>query len=204
MPTSPVTTKVIQISQTLRVFIALELPQQVSAALEKQVDDLRAYLPGRAIRWVRAEGIHLTLKFLGDVPSDALPDIKAATESAASGCGHISLRAEGLGCFPDTKRPRVVWLGLKGQLDTLQSLRDQVEARISPLGYPTEKRPFSPHLTLGRLKSSTPREVSAIGKAVEGASLGEVARWTAQTVSIMQSTLRPDGAIYTALAKYSL
>jgi 2'-5' RNA ligase len=98
----------------------------------------------------------------------------------------------------------VVWLGLKGQLDTLQSLRDQVEARISPLGYPTEKRPFSPHLTLGRLKSSTPREVSAIGKAVEGASLGEVARWTAQTVSIMQSTLRPDGAIYTALAKYSL
>jgi len=172
--------------------------------LEKQIDDLRDRLPGRAIRWVRAEGIHLTLKFLGDVPAEALPDIKAATESAASGCGHISLRAEGLGCFPNAKRPRVVWVGLQGQLDTLHSLRDQVERHVSPLGYPTEKRPFNPHLTLGRVKSSNAREVSAIGQAVEKTSAGELARWTAQSLSIVQSTLRPEGAIYTTLATYNL
>ena len=168
------------------------------------MDDLRPTMPGRAVRWVRPEGIHLTLKFLGDVSSDALPDIKAATENATAGIGSISLRAEGLGCFPNMKRPRVLWIGLKGQLDALRSLRDQVEEQVSPLGYPTEKRPFNPHLTLGRVKSSNIREVSAIGKAVEATTIGEVAGWTAKSVSIMQSTLRPDGAIYAALETYNL
>lgn len=182
----------------------MELPQQVTAALEKQIDGLRGRLPGRAIRWVRAQGIHLTLKFLGDVPPEALDDIRAATETAVSNTGSFELRAVGLGCFPNARRPRVVWIGLDGQQDALHNLRDRIEANVSPLGFPTEKRPFNPHLTLGRVKSSNAGEVSTVGRVIEGASIGELARWTAESVSIIQSTLKPEGAVYTALATYDL
>jgi 2'-5' RNA ligase len=174
------------------------------AALEKQIDDLRAQLPGRAIRWVHAQGIHLTLKFLGDVAPEALADIRAATEAAVIDSGPFDLRAVGLGCFPNNQRPRVIWVGLDGQQDALHRLRDAIEARVSPLGFPTEKRAFNPHLTLGRVKSAKAGELSAVARVIEGVSANELARWTAQTVSIIQSTLKPDGAVYTALAKYDL
>ena len=146
----------------------------------------------------------MTLKFLGDVPSAALDDIRSATEAAVIGTGPFDMRAVGLGCFPNARRPRVIWIGLDGQQDALHSLRDRIEASVSPLGFPTEKRPFNPHLTLGRVKSSNAGEVSTVGRVIEGASASELARWTAQTVSIIQSTLKPDGAVYTALATYDL
>ena len=154
--------------RTLRTFVAIELPAEVRAAIAAAQAELRGALGDRAgsVRWVNPAGAHLTLKFLGDTPESAVPGVEAALRAALAGTAAFDLRTGALGCFPSGRAPRVLWLGLDGDLAPLTAARDAVEAAIAPLGWPTEARPFSPHLTLGRLRpEASPAERAGIGKA---------------------------------------
>lgn len=188
----------------LRLFVALELPDSILAALEDVQSKLQGKLPARAVRWVRGEGIHLTLKFLGETPATQCEAITDAVRAACAGHRSLTLRAAGLGCFPNPGRPRVVWVGLAGDLDRLARLQQAVEAALEPLGFRPEGRPFSPHLTLGRVKDASPADVKAVGRVIEGTTLGTLGEWTADAVSLMRSELGPGGARYTCLAEIQL
>ena len=121
----------------LRTFIAVELNAAMKEALAATQDDLRRAAPPRSVRLVRAEGIHLTLKFLGDTPAGRLRQIKRALSAAAAELAPFSFTVEGLGCYPNARRPRVIWVGVKEQTGTMRALWQAVEAHVAPLGWPT-------------------------------------------------------------------
>jgi len=188
-----------------RLFIAVELPPEALDVLEGLQSELKQAAPQRAVRWVRPEGIHVTLKFLGDAPQEAIGEVQAALDAAVQGHGPFNLRAEGVGAFPNTSRPRVVWAGIEGDVRQLKALRRSVEEYVSPLGYPTEGRSYTPHLTLGRVQNGIPRrQLEAVGALVENNTVGELARWRVDAVSLMRSELKPDGAVYTEVYRVPL
>jgi 2'-5' RNA ligase len=187
-------------SEQWRLFIAIELPHDVLTKIGKVQNRLQGLAPERAARWTRPEGIHLTLKFLGDTPTTQLDDLRAALDAAVIGHAPFDLYAEQLGAFPDTHRPRVLWVGLHGDLDALRALQSAVEEHIAPLGVPPEGRGFQPHLTLARTASRISREdQAALGHVVEQAKLPRVASWHVQGVSLIRSQLQPSGSIYTQI-----
>lgn len=188
---------------TIRTFIAVELDENLRATLGKLQAGLRSQVPPRVVRWVQPNGIHLTLKFLGDTPLDQVEAIKAALARAAAEVAPFVFTVSGVGCFPDVRRPRVVWVGLHEPTGTLARLWQAVEAHVAPLGFPTEKRPFSPHLTLGRVgRQASSSEVHEVGQAVAAAAPGladvrdEIA---VHSVAYIKSDLLPGGAVYTRL-----
>lgn len=192
-------------AEMLRLFIAVELPAPVLDALADLQRELARAAPPRSVRWVRPEGIHLTLKFLGDTPAGRQRDIEAGMAQAASGIAPFALVVGGLGCFPNFHRPRVVWVGMSGELGALHALRDAVEAAIAPLGFPTEARAFSPHLTLGRVsRDASKGDVAALGRALERLEVGALGEFTVGRFSLIRSQLQPDGAVYTALCHVTL
>jgi 2'-5' RNA ligase len=187
-------------SDVLRTFIALELGDDLRTALADLQTLLKRQVGPRAVRWVRPEGIHLTLKFLGDTPVDDVPAIQAALAQAAAQAGPFVVRAEGLGCFPNLRRPRVVWVGVSEPTGALQALRDGVESHVAPLGYPTERRRFSPHLTLGRVhRRARKSEAAEVGQVVRSAPVGLVGQLQATHVRFIKSDLHPTGAVYATL-----
>jgi len=186
--------------ETLRTFVAIELGSALQAALRRAQDGLSAQIPARSVRWVRPEGIHLTLKFLGDTPAEQVDAVKAALARAAAEVESFHLTAAGLGCFPNARQPRVVWIGLEEPSGALAQLQRAVEAQIAPLGFPTERRAFSPHLTLARVQPYASRsDVRLIGEAVAASMVATLAEMQAMAVSYIKSDLRPSGAVYTTL-----
>lgn len=189
----------------LRTFIAVELDEAVRAALAAMQDELRAVVPRRSVRWVRPQGIHLTLKFLGDTPAGRLEDIKQALAAAAAEVPPCSLDVQGLDCFPNQRQPRVIWVGVREPTGRLRALWQAIEAHVAPLGWPTERRGFQPHLTLGRVRreaSSADRQ--AIGVVVQRANVGWLGSMQVKEVSFISSDLRPTGAVYATLAEAPL
>jgi 2'-5' RNA ligase len=190
---------------TLRTFIAIELDQALQGSLKSLQTRLRQRLAPRSVRWVRPDGIHLTLKFLGDTPVSKLDAIKTALGQAAAEADPFTVTVGGVGCFPNVRRPRVVWVGLHEPAGALARLRDAVEAQVAPLGFPTERRPFSPHLTLGRVhRRASKSEVREIGQVVAASQIGITDEMAVTTVSYIKSDLRPTGAVYTTLLEAEL
>jgi 2'-5' RNA ligase len=176
---------------TIRAFIAIDLPAEIKAALGRVAETLGSSLPRGAVRWVRPAQMHLTIRFLGDTPLDRLPAIVAALDGAATGRAPFTLRLDGVGCFPNARRPRVVWVGLGGDGTALLAFKAALDAGLAPLGWPPEEKPFHAHLTLGRVKDE---------RAAHGVD------WTADVpplelrvtaIHLIESQLRPDGPIYT-------
>jgi len=194
--------------ETLRTFIAIELDQELKATLADIQTRLRSVVPPRAVRWVQLEGIHLTLKFLGDTPLDKVEQVKSALAQAAEEIPAFTVTVGGVGCFPDVRRPRVVWVGVQEPSGSLAHLWRAVESHVAPLGYPTEKRPFSPHLTLGRVQRYVSgAELRGIGQAVAELATGMAGaqdEMAVSAVAYIKSDLRPTGAIYTTLAEAGL
>lgn len=185
---------------TLRTFIAVELDGGFLGKLVDLQDRLRGQVAPRSIRWVRPEGIHLTLKFLGETRSDQLEAIKIALDQTASEVLPFSFTVGGLGCFPNTRRPRVIWVGLHEPTGTLSRLRDAIESHVAPLGFPTEKRAFRPHLTLGRVqRHASKSEVREVGEVIAASEIGILDEMRVRQVSYIKSDLRPGGAVYTTL-----
>jgi 2'-5' RNA ligase len=190
---------------TLRTFIAIELDDELRINLGRLQDRLRSQVAPRCVRWVSPEGIHLTLKFLGDTPAIKVGDVQAALARAVAGIPPFTVTMGGLGCFPNLRRPRVVWVGLQEVTGALVRLRDAVEAEVSPLGFPTERRAFQPHLTLGRVQRyASSSEVRELGEAVLTSPAGTLDEMKVSGVFYIKSDLRPTGAVYTILSEAKL
>jgi len=191
--------------ETLRTFIAIELDTALKAALRHAQEGLSGQIAARSVRWVHVEGIHLTLKFLGDTPVANVDGVKAALAQAADEVGPFRLAAKGLGCFPNMRQPRVVWVGVEEPLGALSRLQKAVEAHVGPLGFPAEQRAFSPHLTLGRVQQyASHSEARTIGHAVAGSPVEMLGEMQATVVSYIKSDLGPSGAVYTRLLEARL
>jgi len=171
--------------------------------VREEIERLQAGLKtARAdVKWVRPTGVHLTIKFLGDVEENTIPALAAAASEAIAGNRALPLRIAGTGVFPSPSRPRVVWLGLGGDLAGLERLRRDVETVAAGFGFAPENRPFKPHLTLGRVRSERGRTELLAG--LEKLDPGPV-EFTAGEVILFKSDLRPSGAVYTALHRMTL
>jgi RNA 2',3'-cyclic 3'-phosphodiesterase len=184
--------------EQLRLFVAVEIPEGVRQAL----GDLQRELRGRGLerlRWVRPEGIHITLKFLGENPAGRVPAIAAAIGAATEGVPPHSLHLGKLGCFGSKQSPRVLWVDAEGDAATLVRLQRQVEEALSPLGFAPEQRQFSPHITLARVQPDSAGKVArSLADAVAAVS-APAAEIPVRAVSLMRSELRREGAVYTRL-----
>jgi 2'-5' RNA ligase len=182
-----------------RLFIAIELSPGIRDWLGTAKSKLTPRIPPGAVRWVDPGAIHLTLKFLGETPARRVGEIRAVLDSSAQACRPFPLTAEGLGCFPNTARPRVIWAGIRGG-PNLGDLQKHLEEGLGRIGFPAEHRAFSPHLTLGRVKDGVSgARLEEIGRAVEAVSMESTAGMDAKDVCLFKSVLRPGGAEYTIL-----
>jgi len=177
----------------MRLFIAINLPPDLRQRLWEVAEPLRT--AGYPVRWVAPDGVHLTLKFLGEVPPDREPQVVVAIGVAVQGAKRFTLPMGGFGAFPSLSSPRVVWAGCE-PVPALELLQDRVEREMERLGFPLEGRPFHPHLTLGRVqrnaRANAFRDLES--RINELAFAGEA---TVESVDLMESQLARDGARYT-------
>jgi 2'-5' RNA ligase len=187
-------------SDRLRAFVAIELPPAVRSTL----GGLRQTfgLPDRRLRWVDPGNLHLTLKFLGDMPRDRVVAVTQALTDAVGGHAPITLQAGGLGVFPGPRRPRVLWVGVGGDKQALHRLQQDVEAFLAPLGWPPEKRPFRGHLTIARFKQAV--DARRLVQALTDSGEFRSEAFRIADIHLMRSTLNPAGAVYTRLASIGL
>jgi 2'-5' RNA ligase len=156
-------------------------------------------MPIGSVKWVRPEGIHLTLKFLGDTRRERLRAIEEGMRNAAESVERFQVELVGAGCFPSCRRPRVLWVGI-GASETLLRLQQRIDAEMNRLGWAVERRPFNPHLTLGRVRrDAPPSEVRRIGEVVSSIEVGSLGVQQVTEVSLIRSILRRDGARYVKL-----
>jgi 2'-5' RNA ligase len=188
----------------LRVFIAIELPGELITALRNFQAGLK--LPGHSfVKWVEPGSIHLTLKFLGNVDVKQVDRVKDGIIKAVKSCEPFNLTTGGSGCFPSLKKPRVLWLGLEGDVENLLSLQKKIDDTMALQGFAREPRPFTAHLTLARL-----REDGSLCSMLEFSQLVSTAKFKphitmkVDAVSLIRSQLTPRGAIYSRLAEYRL
>jgi 2'-5' RNA ligase len=197
--------------EILRLFVAIEMPEAWKEAFKRVQKDVQTALDrepdlsGVRVRWVRPEGIHLTLKFLGEVPASRLERITWGLESAVPEPPGFELALGRIGSFSDRRAPSVIWAGIQDQplnQSKLGKLVEQVETWMASAGFPHEKRAFAPHLTLARLPERLePALRQRIAEVTAGFS-PEAQPFTVDTVSLMRSHLGPGGARYERLAAY--
>ncbi|MEZ4592285.1 MAG: RNA 2',3'-cyclic phosphodiesterase [Chloroflexota bacterium] len=176
--------------EMIRLFIAIDLPEGVKDVLAETAVALAQNIPHRAVRWVTRPQMHLTLRFLGDTAVSQLPTLQDELTQLATRYQPFQLRLRDVGAFPNQKRPRVVWAGLAGDLAPLQNLQAEIEDQVVALGWEREKRPFSPHLTLGRVQDAN------AARGLNWAVKLEAVRFGVTAVQLVQSELRPSGAVY--------
>lgn len=181
---------------TLRLFVAVELPQEVIHHLTDitaTLQDLR--IPG--VRWVSPEGVHLTLKFLGNTPVDQISSVTAAMSMAVEGVSSFTVHIHGFGAFPSMRAPRVLWTAIKGDLNPLAELQHRLEERLESIGFAPDERPFSPHLTIGRVRGKlSAHDIERLAHAAEDIERLDPVPLPVRAISLMESQLTRSGAIY--------
>lgn len=185
---------------SMRTFISVELPDEVKKNIAELVNELKDR--GAAVKWVEAQNLHITLKFLGRVEERNLDNLIDLTTKALADCGSFKARFEGLGTFPEGKTPRVVWVGTAEGGDKLCSLAKVLEETLSKAGFQSEEREFKSHITIGRVKEN--KGVDKLKekiKSVKDAKFGEA---LVDRISIMKSTLTPKGPIYEKVKEVKL
>ena len=186
--------------EQIRAFIAIELPDELKTNLSQLLDRLR---PGqeRAVKWVNPDSIHLTLKFLGNIPAEKVADVTQAISGVTARAKPCTLELQDLGAFPNLRSPRVIWVGIGGSVTAIVNLQRKIDQTLIPLGFPAETREFSPHLTLGRVRDkATPQERGYLGKAISSLKVESSSTFVVDKVNLMRSTLTSSGAIYDCLA----
>jgi len=184
----------------IRSFIAIELPEETIqnlAAIQEQLKGSRA-----RVRWVKPGSIHLTLKFLGNISPVQVDEIAAAAAQVVVDEPPLTLYAAGLGGFPSPRKPRVIWVGLGGEVERLVNIQAGLEKALEPLGFAQEGRGFRPHLTIGRVKDR--RGLQSLIEAISTQELPEFNSFDADEIILYKSDLRPTGAIYTKLHRMPL
>ena len=182
--------------KTMRTFLAIELPEEIRKEIANIQDHLKKNIHG-VITWVRPERIHLTLKFFGNISGDDVVNISRVVENSVAGVRPFSLSVKAVGVFPDVMRPRVVWLGINGDVVPLLRLQKVMDQGFEDYGFKREERPFRPHLTLGRIKS--PKGMIGLAAAVEKGGDFVAGEFKAERLTLFGSDLTAGGAIYTKL-----
>lgn len=184
----------------IRAFIAVDISHEARQVLSETVERLREQdISG--VRWVRSEGIHLTVKFLGDIEDSTVDKVLSAMERGIGETMLFNLALSELGAFPSLASPRVIWVGLSGEIDLLNRLHADIDREVSTIeGFSRESRAFAPHLTLGRMRDHVSGEQRRkAGKAIADVPLGVEVGWEVSQVNLIQSTLTPSGAVYRML-----
>jgi 2'-5' RNA ligase len=186
--------------EQIRSFIALELSEEAKEGLARLRKELEKD-EHKFVKWVDPGGIHLTLKFLGNIPAKRVTEITEAMEKAVQGISSFHLEISGLGTFPSLRQARVFWVGIGGELDKLSRLQQNIDSALAALGFAKEERPFVPHLTLARLKEgASPPERRTFGELVGSTTFEDKYPVEVEAVRLMRSQLTPAGAIYTCLS----
>jgi 2'-5' RNA ligase len=190
--------------ETVRCFIAIELPDEVKAGLRDIQSRLK--LGSKApVKWVDPDGVHLTLKFLGGVDAAKIAPISAAMKEAARGVSPFSLKVEGLGAFPNLRRVQVIWVGVSGEVERLADLQQRLENNMAELGFAPEKRHFTPHLTMARVRDQASlAEREGLGQLIAGPGFEASYSFPVAEVSLMRSQLTREGALYSRLSAAAL
>ncbi len=189
---------------TLRTFIAIELPDDVKTHLHSVIQRMKLHAAGPDIKWVAPESIHLTLKFLGQVPPARIEEFQQSLADICTATPSMWLAVQSLGGFPSVRTPRVIWAGLGGDIGPLAVLANRIDVAFAALGFPKEVRPFTPHLTLARIRQEASHETrTALGAALAETHVTRGIEFRAVAVSLMRSQLLRSGAVYSRLASHS-
>lgn len=183
----------------VRTFICIEIPESIKARIDQLQKTLKAI--DAQVSWTKPSNIHLTLKFLGDVEETRIQKVVDAVERAAAGLSRFEVEVSGAGCFPSPRSPRILWIGFSEVPDALKQLRARVEEELARERFAREKRKFSPHLTIGRLRG--PKNAPRLAEALIASGFNAEA-FTASAVIVMRSDLKPTGSIYTPQAVITL
>jgi 2'-5' RNA ligase len=184
----------------IRSFVAIEVPGLLRVKMGELQRELKR--AEADVRWVRPEGIHLTLKFLGTISGEELEKMATAVAPVISSWVPFELRIEGLGCFPSSRNPRIVWVGIGRGSGEASSLQKAIENQAAEAGFPPEGRAFKAHLTLGRVRS--PKGKDALTQAIDNHRDVEIGSFWANEVYIFKSELKPSGAIYSKLRTFPM
>ena len=188
----------------IRSFIALPIPDPVRDVLRGTIENLDDGI-GERIRWVRPEGIHLTLKFMGDIDVKVINELVSLLPAVANEFAPFELTLAELGCFPNNRRPRVLWAGVKGNLSTLRDLHIAIDSLVGNVGLPREQREFSPHLTLGRVKRNlSENHIRHIGELIKTTNLPDNPSWINPTINLMRTELDPAGSRHYLVKSFPL
>ncbi len=182
----------------MRLFIAIDIPDNIRNRIQERVDCLRPAMDN--MRWSRTDGLHITLKFLGEVPPEKLELIRSSL-SGVTWPGGFSVEIRDLGLFPTPASPRILWLGIDAGVE-LAALARLVEDRLTGAGFARESRPFSPHLTIGRFR--TRERIPAIGDLLRKCGKFEMGKFTVQDFHLFESQPTPGGSIYRKIVRFPL
>jgi 2'-5' RNA ligase len=191
-------------NQQIRSFIAIELPEEVKSGLHRLQAELT--LPQHTfVKCVAPESIHVTLKFLGNISPQKVAEITRVMEQASQGVSPFQLQITDVGAFPNMRQPRVLWVGIKGELDKMTVWQKRIDDGLVPLGFAKEVRPFTPHLTLARLRENcSPGDRRDLGELVMKTHVEVDYKVAVNSLSLMKSQLLPGGAVYSRLAEVKL
>ena len=190
--------------EQVRSFIAIELPDELKLELSQLEAQLKLGEPS-GVKWVDPQGIHLTLKFLGNVAVNRLGDITGAMEAAVQGIPPFRLEVKELGVFPNLRRVQVAWVGISGEVDKIGKIQKRIESNLAPLGFAPESRSFTPHLTLARLRNqASPDERQKFGQLIAGIKFRAAHPIEVNAISLMRSQLTREGAIYSRISSVGL
>jgi 2'-5' RNA ligase len=189
----------------VRLFIAIDLSHTLRESISNEINRLVRLLGSDDIRWVQASNIHLTLKFLGETPKDKVDRIKDKLETAASQFPPFELQVADFGCFPNIRKPRVIWIGVQEKSGVLKQMVKVIETDLEMIGFRRERHPFSAHLTLGRLrKNTTSSNLRSLSDRLRDVQIGMLGKELVEEICLFSSILRPSGAEYTRLGAYKL
>jgi RNA 2',3'-cyclic 3'-phosphodiesterase len=187
----------------IRAFIAIDLPPPLREKLDAVIGELQTVSSG-AVRWVPAKNIHLTLKFLGDISPANLQVLSKILAVEAQNCPPFEMGVGGVGAFPNDRRPRVVWVGVKAP-PVLENLQRNIESETRRLGYTPEERPFSPHLTIGRVThNAKPQDIRQLSETLVNLDTGNLGHINVDKIFLYRSDLYPSGAVYRPLFSCTL
>jgi RNA 2',3'-cyclic 3'-phosphodiesterase len=188
----------------LRLFVAIPIPEPVREEIIRVQRELQPLVPRGVVRWARPDQFHLTLRFLGNVPADGVENLKKSVGAVCRNARSLSLRAEGVGFFPNARAPRVVWAGINDGAGRLGDLQRQIESAVGPFSSEPGEKNFTGHATLGRLKNPRPADTRGLAARAQSFEKRRFGEWTAQEIEIIRSELSPAGARYTTLAAIRL
>jgi 2'-5' RNA ligase len=185
----------------IRSFLAFELPEEIKHIVTRVSAEIRK--SSLDVRWVRPEFIHLTVVFMGDIQPEQISPMAESVKAVCSNHEPFRISLKPMGCFPNSRNPRVIWLGIGGDLERMSRFRDDLQQALSPFGIKQEERAFKPHLTLGRFKKPGKKQTELDQLLAKYGDLSSPA-CTLDEFVMFRSDLKPGGAVYTRMLSWPL